>query len=64
MTGQKFDRIVAIAALLVGFVGVIPAVYSFQDNFFCRKRIKQTSRLNNSRIFKPKESLFYSYLPL
>jgi len=34
MTGQKIDRIVAIAALLVSFVGVIPVVYSFQDKRF------------------------------
>jgi len=34
MTGQKVDRIVAIASLLVGFVGVIPVVYSFQAKSF------------------------------
>ena len=34
MTGQKFDRIVAIAALLIGIVGVIPTLYIFDKKSF------------------------------
>jgi len=49
MTGQKFDRIVALAALLVGLVAALPTVYIFQDQRFFWETNKAEQQIQQNR---------------
>jgi hypothetical protein len=49
MTGQKFDRIVALAALFVGLVAAIPTVYIFQDQRFFWQTNKAEQQIQQNR---------------
>ncbi len=49
MTGQKFDRIVATAALLVALVAAIPAVYNFEKQRFIWVRDVQQRQIHQQQ---------------